>query len=125
MRSFQQVIVLLFALFTFALAEESAYDATVYITSTVYRVNTVTLSGYGTSSLANSTTTISASAVNVQPSSYFPIPSSNGTTAAVYPTGTIAPSSTSPPPAFTGAASHLNVNAFVGALAAGMAFLAL
>jgi hypothetical protein len=125
MRSFQQVLVLLFAtLFALATADEMVYDTTVYITSTVYHVNTVTLSGYGTASLANSTSTISATGASYQPSSYVvPSASANGTAAGVYPSGTIAPSASAP--AFTGAASQLNINAFVGALAAGMAYLAL
>ncbi|KAF2790080.1 hypothetical protein K505DRAFT_365043 [Melanomma pulvis-pyrius CBS 109.77] len=116
MRSFQQVVVLLFALFAFALAQEPSYDATVYVTSTVYRVNTVTLSGTPTGSVANSTSTISASVASFAPS----YSAGNGTTLA--PTG-VAPSSTAP--AFTGAASHLNVNAFVAALVAGVGYLAL
>ncbi|KAF2789024.1 hypothetical protein K505DRAFT_365983 [Melanomma pulvis-pyrius CBS 109.77] len=43
--SFQQLVVLFFALFAFALAQEPSYDATVFVTSTVYHVNTATLSG--------------------------------------------------------------------------------
>jgi hypothetical protein len=122
MRSFQQVVVFLFAIFTCALAQDSlSYDATVYVTSTVYRVNTVTMSGYATASVANSTSTIysSSSASAYQPSYY---PSANGTTA-VYPSGTIAPSHSAP--AFTGAASHMNVPAALAALAAGVGYLAL
>lgn len=118
MRSFQQVVVVLFALFAFALAQspEPSYDATVYVTSTVYRVNTVTLSGTPTGSVANSTSTISASVASFAPS----YSAGNGTTLA--PTG-VAPSSSAP--AFTGAASHLNVNAFIAAVAAGVGYLAL
>lgn len=120
MRSFQTVVALLFAFMAFALAQvsEPAYDATVYVTSTVYRVNTVTLSGTPTGSIANSTSTISAaaSAATIIPS----YGGGNGTTAV--PTG-VAPSSSAP--AFTGAASHLNVNALVAALAAGVGYLAL
>jgi hypothetical protein len=122
MKSLQQIVVLFFALCAFALAQESiAYDATVYVTSTVYRVNTVTLSAKPTGAVYNSTSTISATGASapVVPSYY---PSSNGTSA-VYPTGTIAPSASAP--AFTGAASHLNVNAIVAVLAAGVGYLAL
>ena len=51
-------------------AQEDQYDATVYITSTVYRVNTVTASssspaGY---TAANSTSTISATHPTIVPS---------------------------------------------------------
>jgi hypothetical protein len=130
MPSFQQLFLFLFALFASALAqgysqESVSYDATVYVTSTVYRVNTVTLSGSPTGSVANSTSTISASIPTLAPS----YPSSNGTASSiVYPSGTLAPSASKPvpsSPAFTGAASALNVNAFVAALAAGVGYLAL
>ncbi|KAF2194054.1 hypothetical protein K469DRAFT_549042 [Zopfia rhizophila CBS 207.26] len=112
MRPFQQLILFLLALLPFALAQES-YDATVYITSTVYKVNTVTMSGTPTGAAANSTSTISASAGTLLPN----VPSGNGTA----PTVTAATSA----PAFTGAASHLNVNAFIAALAAGVGYMAL
>ena len=118
MRSFQTIVALLFAFVAFALAQspEPSYDATVYVTSTVYRVNTVTLSGTPTGSIANSTSTISASVATINPS----YGGGNGTTAV--PTG-VSPSPSAP--AFTGAASHLNVNALVAALAAGVGYLAL
>ena len=120
MRSFSQVIVLLFALFAFALAQDSvsSYDATVYVTSTVYRVNTVTMSGTPTGSAANSTVTIPATVASV--ASYYP--AGKGTTAA--PTGSGSPT-TAAPSQFTGAASNLKVNAFVAAIAAGVGYLAL
>lgn len=119
MRSFQTIVALLFAFVAFALAQspEPSYDATVYVTSTVYRVNTVTLSGTPTGSVANSTSTISASVATIIPS----YGGGNGTIAV--PTGVTASSSSAP--AFTGAASHLNVNALVAALAAGVGYLAL
>ncbi|KAF2263112.1 hypothetical protein CC78DRAFT_581866 [Lojkania enalia] len=125
MRSLQQIVVFFFALFVCALAQETiSYDATVYITSTVYRVNTITMSGTPTASLANSTTTISATAGTIKPSYY---PSVNATT--VYPTGSMAPSgpaSSSPLPSdFPGAASSLRVNVILAAVAAGAAYLAL
>jgi|TARA_R110002003_G_scaffold180_1_gene14346 hypothetical protein len=117
MRSFQQLVFFLFALLACAFAQESeAYDATVYITSTVYRVNTVTKSGSAPSSIANLTSTISASHATYAPVSSL---KANGT---VYPTGTGAmPSS----PQFTGAASALAINAYVAALAAGVGYLVL
>jgi hypothetical protein len=124
MRSFQTIVALLFAFVAFALAQEPSYDATVYVTSTVYRVNTVTLSGTPSASVANSTSTIAPSVASVIPS----YGGGNGT--AVAPTG-VAPSSSLPVapssslPAFTGAASHLNVNALTAALVAGVAYLAL
>lgn len=122
MRSFQQFVVLLFALFAFAFAQESIeYDATVYVTSTVYRVNTVTMPGTPTGAVYNSTSTISASIPSGTP--YAPSYSGNGTTIA--PTGAY-PSTTNTPPAnFEGAASHMGVNGLMAILAAGVAFLAL
>jgi hypothetical protein len=120
MRSFQQVLVFLFALVAFAFAQDNeAYDSTVYITSTVYRVNTVTMSGSPTGSVANMTSTIPASHAPTYPAiaSFKP----NGTSA-VQPSGTGAKPTTSP---FTGAASALNVNAYVAALVAGVGYLAL
>src|SRR5690242_5607858 len=120
MRSFQAVIVFLFALVASVFAAESeSYDATVYITSTVYRVNTVTMSGSAPSGAANSTSTISAPSY-AAPSvtvSY----GGNGT-AIVKPTGSVTNPST---PEFTGAASNLNAPALVAALAAGFGYLVL
>jgi hypothetical protein len=116
MRSFQTIVALLFAFVAFALAQEPSYDATVYVTSTVYRVNTVTLSGTPTASIANSTSTIAASVASIIPS----YGGGNGTTAV--PTGVLPSTSV---PAFTGAASHLNVNALAAALVAGVGYLAL
>lgn len=123
MKSIQQLAVLFFTLFAFALAQdETSYDATVYVTSTVYKINTVTLSGTPTGPVYNSTTTIYPSV----PGTGYPTYSSANVTAA--PTGAV-PSSTkgsSPSPSpFTGAASQLNVNAFVAILAAGVGYLAL
>ena len=119
MRSFQAVIVFLFALVAsvFAVDTES-YDATVYITSTVYHVNTVTMSGSAPSAIANSISTISAPgyAAPSVTGSY----GTNGT--AIKPTGSVTMPLT---PEFTGAASSLNANAFVVALAAGVGYLVL
>ncbi|CAO2658367.1 Nn.00g060900.m01.CDS01 [Neocucurbitaria sp. VM-36] len=122
MRSFQQVVVFLFALFACAFAQSSeAYDATVYVTSTVYRVNTVTLSGSPSGSVANQTSTISAPA-------HPTYPVGNGTTA-IAPTGTLATGTgTAIQPSqaqFTGAASSLNANAFLAALVASVGYLVL
>ncbi|KAF2713967.1 hypothetical protein K504DRAFT_450585 [Pleomassaria siparia CBS 279.74] len=114
MRSFQIIAAFLFAFLAFAVAEET-YDATVYVTSTIYRVNTITLSGASTGTIANQTSTIAASVPSLAPSF-----SGNGTTAA--PTNAT-PSATSP--AFTAGAPRLNVNALVAAIAAGVGYLAL
>jgi hypothetical protein len=117
MRSFQQVVFFLFALLACAFAQDAeAYDSTVYITSTVYRVNTVTKPGSAPSSVANLTSTIPASHATYAPASSI---KANGT---IYPTGSAArPSS----PQFTGAASALAINAYVAALAAGVGYLVL
>lgn len=119
MRSFQNVIVFLFALVmcVFA-AEEMSYDTTVYVTSTLYRTNTVRLSSSPTGSVENQTSTIHATgyAVPSVTSSY-----STNNTASV-PTGSATMPSASE---FTGAASSLNVNALVVALAAGVGYLVL
>ncbi|KAJ4334882.1 hypothetical protein N0V95_009050 [Ascochyta clinopodiicola] len=125
MRSFQNIVVFLFALVAcvFAAQDTESYDATVYLTSTVYRVNTVTLSGSPSSAVANQTSTIhapsaSASATFVAPGSY----GTNGTS--VKPTGSATkPTSTSVE--FTGAASSLHANALVVVLAAGVGYLVL
>lgn len=119
MRSFQAVIVFLFALVASVFAAEvESYDATVYITSTVYRVNTVTMSGSAPSGAANSTSTISAPshAVPSVTGSY----GTNGTI--VKPTGSVTSASS---PEFTGAASALSAPALVAALAAAAGYLAL
>ncbi|KAF1941659.1 hypothetical protein EJ02DRAFT_422814 [Clathrospora elynae] len=126
MRSFQQVVLFLFALVACVFAQEGeAYDATVYVTSTIYRVNTVTMSSSAVGSpAANQTSTISASHPTVYPT----YSASNTTT--ILPTG-VAPSGSQVNPSqaqitpFEGAASSLNVNAFVVALVAGVAYLVL
>ncbi|KAI8931552.1 hypothetical protein NX059_011207 [Plenodomus lindquistii] len=122
MRSFQNIVAILFAFFVCAFASsapasEAEYEATVYVTSTVYRVNTITLSGSPTASVVNQTSTI----VAVHPTAAYPTYSAgNGTIVA--PTGTnMVPS----PPQFTGAASSLNANAMLAAFAAGLGFLVL
>ncbi|KAF2825098.1 hypothetical protein CC86DRAFT_394848 [Ophiobolus disseminans] len=118
MRSFQQIVVFLFALLVCALAQSDTdiYDSTVYITSTVYRVNTVTMSGASPSgTVANHTSTIHPSqSLRASVTSF----KGNGT--AVLPTGSGAKPS---PTQFTGAASSLNINAYVAALAAGVGYL--
>ncbi|KAI4641825.1 uncharacterized protein J4E79_011596 [Alternaria viburni] len=116
MRSFTQIITALFALLVCAFAQEDQYDATVYITSTVYRVNTVTASssspaGY---TAANSTSTISATHPTIVPSMAMPTAS-----------GPMASASASAPPQFEGAASSLQINGMVVALAAGVGYLVL
>ncbi|KAF2641032.1 hypothetical protein P280DRAFT_300294 [Massarina eburnea CBS 473.64] len=127
MPSFQQIALSLFALSATVLATEPTYDSTLYVTSTIYRVNTVTASGTpGAVPAANSTTTIvptiaTAAAVPiVSASSYYAIPS--GTNSTTKPTGTGVPAVTE----FPGAASAVSGNAaFAAAIAAGMAILAL
>jgi hypothetical protein len=111
-------IALLFTLLAVVFAQDTeVYDSTVYITSTVYRVNTVTMSGASpTHAVVNMTSTIPAHAPT-----YYPTLNPNGT-AIVQPSGTgVKPSS----PAFTGAATALNVQAYIAVLAAGAAYLAL
>ncbi|KAF3037056.1 hypothetical protein E8E12_001099 [Didymella heteroderae] len=120
MRSFQAVIVFLFALVASVFAAETeSYDATVYITSTVYRVNTVTMSGAPAYSVANQTSTISAPSY-AAPSVTGSYGTGNATV--IKPTGSATKPST---PEFTGAASSLNANAFVVALVAGASYLVL
>ncbi|KAF1925150.1 uncharacterized protein M421DRAFT_94952 [Didymella exigua CBS 183.55] len=132
MRSFQAVIVFLFALVASVFAAEAEfYDATVYITSTVYRVNTVTMSGSPSGSVANQTSTISAPSyaapsVTASAATASAVTVSYGTsngTAVVKPTGSATQSGSTPE--FTGAASSLSVNALVVALVAGASYLAL
>jgi hypothetical protein len=123
MRSFQQIVAVLFALLVCAFAQSSdmdVYDSTVYVTSTVYRVNTVTLSGTPSGTIVNQTSTIMASHAPTYPAIVTSL-KANGTSI-VRPTGTGAKPSASQ---FTGAASALNTNAYVAALAAGVAYLVL
>ncbi|KAL1598113.1 hypothetical protein SLS59_007123 [Nothophoma quercina] len=124
MRSFQTIFVFLFALVASVFAADQ-YDTTVYLTSTVYRVNTVTMSGAAPSSVAsNQTSTISAYAAPSVTGSYGTGSYGTGNGTAIKPTGT--GSATKPStPEFTGAASSLNANAFVVALAAGVGYLVL
>jgi hypothetical protein len=129
MRSVQQVVLFFFALFALAFAQESedGYDATVYITSTVYRVNTVTASSVAGYTPVNQTSTISATHPTIIPSY-----NAGNASSAVLPTGSAslpsnsqAAPSTSSPAQFEGAASSLNINTFVVALAAGVGYLVL
>ncbi|CAE7212735.1 hypothetical protein PTTW11_10341 [Pyrenophora teres f. teres] len=131
MRSFQMVALSALAIGASADApmDTLTYDATVYITSTVTRVNTVTLSISPTGSApVNMTSTISATHATIAPS--YPV----NATMAVASTGVMptasAPSASGPVPSssstpFEGAASTLNVNAFIVALAAGLGYLVL
>ncbi|OAL54761.1 hypothetical protein IQ07DRAFT_276417 [Pyrenochaeta sp. DS3sAY3a] len=115
MRSFQAVIFFLCAFLACAFAQESeAYDATVYVTSTVYRVNTITLSGSPSAGVANQTSTISATHPTYG--------AGNATSTIVKPTGSQAQPSQ---PQFTGAASSLQANAIVAALVASVGYLVL
>jgi hypothetical protein len=127
MRSFQQVVLFFFALFALSFAQESEeiYDATVYITSTVYRVNTVTMSssvaGY---TPVNQTSTIPATHPTITPSY-----NAGNATSAVLPTGSASLPSSAPsassPTEFEGAASSLKINAFAAAFVAGVGYLVL
>jgi hypothetical protein len=122
MRSFQQALFFFFALVAMVFAEEPvSYDETVTLTSTIYNVNTVTLSGYPTGSVTNSTSTISAYPTHA------PTYSVPANSTVPYPTGTGAPTVPQPTPTdFPGAASGLSVNgALVAAFAAGIGYLAL
>ncbi|KZM21368.1 uncharacterized protein EKO05_0010660 [Ascochyta rabiei] len=134
MRSFQNVIVFLFALVACVVATTESYDTTVYLTSTVYRVNTVTMSGSPSSAVVNQTSTIyapSASATYVASTATYvaptatyvaPIVSYGTNSTSIKPTG----SATKPTSAeFTGAASSFHANALVAALAAGVGYLVL
>ncbi|KAF2995405.1 hypothetical protein E8E13_004862 [Curvularia kusanoi] len=122
MRSFQAVVVFLFALVAGVFAAETeSYDATVYITSTVYRVNTVTMSGSAPSSVANSTSTISASIPTYAAPSVTGSYGTNGTV--IKPTGSATKSASTPE--FTGAASSLNAPALAAMFAAGVGYLVL
>jgi hypothetical protein len=112
MRSFQQIVSFLFALFVCAMAQEEQYDTTVYITSTVMLVNTVTMSGSPTGAVSNQTSTIAPTA--------YPTAGSNMTVA---PTASAAlPSQAAE---FTGAAASLNAPAVLAAMAAGLGYLVL
>ncbi|KAF2438074.1 hypothetical protein P171DRAFT_167345 [Karstenula rhodostoma CBS 690.94] len=124
MHSFQQLVLFLFALVAFVAAQDTqSYDATVYVTSTIYKVNTVTMSSSPAYEVHNSTTTIPAPSV---PTSAYAVPANS---TAPYPTGTGAPSGTPAAPStteFPGAASGVSVNgALIAMLAAGLGFLAL
>ncbi|KAI4702601.1 hypothetical protein J4E89_010322 [Alternaria sp. Ai002NY15] len=116
MRSFTQIVIALFALLVCAFAQED---------HTVYRVNTVTASssspaGY---TAANSTSTISATHPTIVPS----YAAGNTTASMAMPTasGPMASASASMPPQFEGAASSLQINGLVVALAAGVGYLVL
>jgi hypothetical protein len=123
MRSFSQIFIALFALLVCAFAQEDQYDATVYITSTVYRVNTVTMSSSATPGYipANSTSTISATHPTIIPSYH----ASNATGSVVKPTASGPVPGASAPAEFQGAASSLQINGAVVALVAGAAYLVL
>jgi hypothetical protein len=129
MRSFQQIPVALCALVACAVATTSSqdtikYDATVYITSTITRVNTVTASTSPTGAPVNQTSTFIATHPTMAPS----YNAGNGTSvaptaSASAPTGALP--SASAPPAFPGAASSLSINAYLAVAAAGLGYLVL
>jgi hypothetical protein len=128
MHSFQQLVLFLFALVAFVAAQDAqSYDATVYVTSTIYKVNTVTLSSSPAYEVSNATSTISAPSVATSvATSAYAVPANS---TAPYPTGTGASSGAPAAPTtteFPGAASGFSVNgALVAMFAAGLGFLAL
>ncbi|EMD88676.1 hypothetical protein COCC4DRAFT_60662 [Bipolaris maydis ATCC 48331] len=140
MRSFHQIPLALCALVATAVATTSqdtiSYDATVYITSTITRINTVTASSSPTGAPVNQTSTIVASHPSVAPSfsslsSLSSFSSFNaGNATSVAPTAapsapTAALPSASAPAAFPGAASSLTANAYLALVAAGLGYLVL
>ncbi|KAL6172606.1 hypothetical protein ACJQWK_01755 [Exserohilum turcicum] len=103
-----------------------SYDATVYITSTITRVNTITASSYPTGAPAiNVTSTISA----IHPT-FAPSYNAGNATALAAPTAS-APSASLPgasspaAPEFPGAAASLHANAYLAIAAAGLGYLVL
>ncbi|KAF1953717.1 hypothetical protein CC80DRAFT_137336 [Byssothecium circinans] len=122
MRSFQQAVLFLFALCAAVFAAEPSFDSTVYVTSTIYRVNTVTASGTPPAiPAANSTSTIAPSYPTATGAPSYSVPN-NATSAKPTGTGIVSPS----PSAFPGAASSMSANgAFIAVLAAGLGLLAL
>lgn len=100
------------------------YDATVYITSTVTRINTITASSSPTGAPMNQTSTIAAVHPTMAPS----YNAGNGTSVAPTasssaPTGSSAPGPSQVP--FPGAASSLSANAYLALVAAGLGYLVL
>ncbi|KAF1969298.1 hypothetical protein BU23DRAFT_241969 [Bimuria novae-zelandiae CBS 107.79] len=130
MRSFQTIVLFLVALVAFALAQDaSTYDATVYVTSTIYKVNTVTMASSPAYEVANSTTTIAPSSeATSSASASYAVPAPANSTAP-YPTGSGASSGAPAAPTtteFSGAASGLSANgALIAIFAVGLGFLAL
>ncbi|XP_014554927.1 hypothetical protein COCVIDRAFT_28101 [Bipolaris victoriae FI3] len=138
MRSFQQIPLALCALVATAVATTSSdtisYDATVYITSTITRVNTVTASSSPTGAPVNQTSTIIASHPTVAPSfssfdagnatSIAPTAAPSASNAAPSASTATLPSA-SAPAAFPGAASSLTANTYLAIVAAGLGYLAL
>jgi len=117
MRSFQQIIAILFAFLVCAFATDAPASggeySTLYITSTVYRVNTITVSGTAMATMLNSTATPYATGA------YPTHGASNSSAASTGPA--VRPSS----PPFTGAASATHANALLAAMAAGLGYLVL
>jgi len=128
---FNSILMFLIALLPFAFAGdyESASVSTYFSTKTVYLVHTETKTG---TPPASSSTSYNSTSTEYPPSYGTTIPtfssSANATLSSTgyYPTGTGVPTSTTTaPPTFTGAASQLNVNALVAAIAVGVGYLAL
>ncbi|EUC41123.1 hypothetical protein COCMIDRAFT_106969 [Bipolaris oryzae ATCC 44560] len=131
MPSFQQIPLALCALVATAVATTSSdtisYDATVYITSTITRVNTVTASSSPTGAPVNQTSTIIASHPTAAPSfSSFNAGNATGVAPTAAPSASTATlPSASAPAAFPGAASSLTANVYLAVVAAGLGYLVL
>ena len=121
MRSFTAILALAASLSAGAVAQDTqSYDATVYVTSTIYKVNTVTLSSSPAYEVANSTTTVPASmpSAPVVSAAGYSVPANS---TAPFPTGSSAPSAAPPAPSvteFPGAASAMGVSGAVAGLVA-------
>ncbi|OCL03705.1 hypothetical protein AOQ84DRAFT_141038 [Glonium stellatum] len=106
----------LLALLPVALAQDTSVS-TFYMTRTVYRVITETQTGTPPSSVANTTSTLPISYGTILPVASTANYTMSGTGAG--PT-VVGPTST---PAFTGAASHMNVNGIVAGIAVGVGYV--
>jgi len=128
--AFSSVLLFLVALLPFAIAGD--YDATTvstyFSTKTVYLVHTETKTGTPPSSTPSSVyypTSYGTSIPTFSSAVNYTVSSTGG----YYPTGTgsqptvVGP--TTAVPTFTGAASHLNANALVAAIAAGVGYFVL
>jgi len=129
---FTSVVLTLAAVVPFAAAGDylTTSVSTFYSTKTVYLVHTEVKTGTPPASTScNTTSTYTPTSYGTVPSFSSALNYTVSSTGAYYPTGTGAlptgPSTTGAVPTFTGAASHLNANALVAAIAAGVGYLAL